>query len=297
MSYSQITHAGFADESHWNDGRFRSLGLVTLSSDNLEKLSNVLSKLLSESNVSEFKWKRVNGAKERFAALKLCEFAVKYAHQGILRIDVLIWDTEDARHKVPLRDDIANLQRMYYHLFKNVLRLRWPSNAVWQLYPDEHTAMDWESVQDFLERASENVEIERSLFTRGEFRLRLQREFAIENISPLVSHEHPFLQVADLFAGLAAFSREKFNEYQQWLKGTSPQLQLLEDTEPEVRLSGSTKERFPVLQKLDDLCKQRKLGVSLKSSRGLKTFDPSNPINFWLYEPQHPEDKAPTKKR
>lgn len=139
---------------------------MTLSSDNLEKLSNDLSKRLSASNVKEFKWKKVNGAKERFAALKLCDFAVEYAYQGILRIDVLIWDTEDARHKVLLRDEIANLQRMYYHLFKNVLRLRWLSDAVWQLYPDEHTAMDWEIVQDFLEYASENVGIERSLFTR-----------------------------------------------------------------------------------------------------------------------------------
>lgn len=94
-----------------------------------------------------------------------------------------MWDTEDARHKVLLREDIANLQRMYYHLFKNVLRLRWPSNAVWQLYPGGHTAMDWECVQDFLDRAGENGEIEKSLFTRGAFRLRLQREFAIEKIS------------------------------------------------------------------------------------------------------------------
>lgn len=194
---------------------------------------------------------KINGAKERFAALKLCDFAVEYAYQGILRIDVLIWDTEDARHKVLLRDEIANLQRMYYHLFKNVLRLRWLSDAVWQLYPDEHTAMDWEIVQDFLEYASENVEIERSLFTRGKFRLRLQREFTIEKISPSSLQEYPFIQLADLFAGLVVFSREKFDEYQRWLEKTSSQLKLLEDTEPEVRLSGSTKERFSVLQKLN----------------------------------------------
>jgi hypothetical protein len=50
-----------------------------------------------------------------------------------------------------------------------------------------------------------------------------------------------------------------------------------------------------VLKKFDETCKERKLGVSLKTKKGLWTPDPQRPINFWLYEPQHPEDKAPQK--
>jgi len=36
------------------------------------------------------------------------------------------------------------------------------------------------------------------------------------------------------------------------------------------------------------------MGVSLRKYKGLRTMKPSNPINFWWYEPQSDLDKAPT---
>lgn len=296
MTAGRITHLGFSDESNWNTGRFRSLGLVTMPIDQIDAAETELCRLLEESQVSEFKWKKLDGAKERFAAVKLCEFAVAKASAGRLRVDVLIWDTEDSRHKIAGRDDIANLGRMYYHLFRNVLRARWPKTAAWRLHPDEHTAMDWNTVQDCLQSVAESLELEHSLFTEGQFRLRLRQEFGIESIQPVASSEHALLQLADLFAGLAVFSREKFAEYQQWLAKTSQQLRLVDDQGSLDGLSRSAKERFQVLKEFDQMCKQRKLGVSLKSKQGLWTPNPGSPINFWMYEPQHPGDKAPTRK-
>lgn len=296
MTPQEITHIGFADESNWNKGRFRSLGLVTTSLENLKTLNDELRKLLEESQVTELKWKNLAGAKERFAAIKLVTFAVEQACAGNLRIDVLIWDIEDSRHKVVGRDDTANLARMYYHLFRNVLRKRWPDDAVWRLCPDEHTVLDWNTIQDCLENVSQQVKVEKDLFTQGSFRLRLQKEFSIDTIEPVASHQEPSLQLADLFAGLAVFSREKFKEYQQWLRSNSPPPSLLESPAPEEKLSRSQRERFKVLKEFDEICKKRKLGVSLKSSRGLRTHDPKRPINFWLYKPQHSDDKAPTRK-
>ena len=290
-----VTHAGFADESHWNMGRFRSLGLVTTALERLKMLEDGVRDLLNDSGVEGFEWKKLRGARERFAAEKLCRFAVEKASQGVLRVDVLIWDIEDRRHKIPGRDDIANLERMYYHLFRNVLRLRWPNNAVWRLHPDEHTALDWETIQDCLENVSVGIEVDRSLFAPGSFRLRLRREFGVEEIKPVSSDEHPLLQLADLFAGLAVFSWDKFDEYEKWLRTTSPQLALLPTDEAVSSTSSSTRERFPVLKEFDSLCKQKRLGVSLNTHRGLRTLNPKKPINFWMYEPQHPEDKAPRK--
>ena len=52
---SAVTHIGFADESHWNKGRFRSLGLVTLPLNCLEFVESEVRRLLSESQVS-FAW-------------------------------------------------------------------------------------------------------------------------------------------------------------------------------------------------------------------------------------------------
>jgi len=290
-----INHVGFADESHWNTGRFRSLGLATLPVDCLKILDGEVHRLLDESNVREFKWKRLAGARERFAAGKLCKYAVEKSCAGQLRVDVLVWDTEDSRHNVFKRDDVANLERMYYHLFRNVLRARWPNDAVWRLHPDHRTAMHWDTVKDCLENVSATVEVNRSLFTGGQFRIRLRREFGIEEIKPVSSEAYPLLQLADLFAGLAVFSREKFNEYSKWLQDTSPQQRLFEDADISKDPSRSTRERFPVLKEFDEMCKRRKLGVSLKSKSGLWTPKPENPLNFWLYEPQSPGDKAPQK--
>ncbi|ABY35032.1 MAG TPA: DUF3800 domain-containing protein [Chloroflexus aurantiacus] len=296
MTNQTITHIGFSDESNWNTGRFRSLGLVTLPICHLDSFNRELCSLLRESQIHEFKWNKVNGAKERFAAQKMCHFAIEKARNDQLRVDVLIWNIQDSRHSIKGRDDVANLERMYYHLFRNVMRARWPNNAVWRLHPDEHTGFDWKTIQDCLKAKSVTFKEEHPLFSGG-FRVRLHQEFGIEEIRQVSSQQHLLLQIADLFAGLAVFSYEKYEKYEQWINTQSSQLTLFGNEQHSANESPtrSENERFQVLKTFDDRCKQLKLGVSLKSNRGLRTPDPNNPINFWMYEPQHPEDRAPVK--
>lgn len=297
MMATRITHVGFSDESNWNTGRFRSLGLVTMPLEALDDVTQRLEQLLAKSGVKEFKWKNLGGVKEQVAAGKMCDFAIEEALKKRLRVDVLIWDIQDSRHNIKGRDDIANLQRMYYHLFRNVLRARWPKNAIWRLHPDEHTAMDWQTVEDCLQSVAESWELEHSLFTGSKFRLRLRQEFALEEIIPVTSQKQPLLQLADLFAGMAVFSRDQFDAYQEWLKTQGGQSQLIEtDEETRAQASRRSISRFQVLRHFYEACKKCKLGVSLKSKGGLWTPNPENPINFWMYEPQRPEDKAPTRK-
>lgn len=291
MKEPRVTHVGFSDESNWNTGRFRSLGLVTAPLDHLEDLE----RKARASSVAELKWSRLTGARERSAALSMCDLAVQAACEGKLRVDVLVWDIQDERHDVRGRDDVANLQRMYYHLFRNVLRARWPDDAVWRLHPDEHTAMNWQAVEDCLQSVAQQYAVDRSLFTGGKFRVRLRREFGIEEIRPVSSGRHPLLQLADLFAGMAVFSRNKFPQYRTWLseREREGQSDLFADDGRQVEASRSMRARFEVLRHFDSLCKKHKLGVSLKSRQGLWTPKPENPLNFWLYEAQHPLDKAP----
>ena len=292
------THVAFADETSWNIGRYRGIALVTQQREDLARITQELQDILADSEVSEFKWENLRSARERFAALKTVKYAVQSAACGILRVDVLTWDIEDSRHKVVGRDDIGNLQRMYYHLFRNVLRARWPNDSTWELRPDEQTAIKWNELKEFLELASTQIELHRDLFTQGKFILRLTREFRVERITPCQSDE-ALIQMADLFAGLAAYSRSSYDCYEMWRRTCAPVRQArlfpLEQEAP-TRLSGSDRERCQVLDKFNDLCKSRRMGVSLESHRGLKTFGPTNPINFWWYEPQHDEDKAPVRK-
>lgn len=221
---------------------------------------------------------------------------MEFTTQGGLRVDTLIWDTYDSRHQVPGRDDVANLQRMYYHLFKNVLQRRWPRGSTWRLCPDENTALDWMTVQDYLDMAGVGFRVDGDLFSGG-FRLRLQRDFRVLQISEACSAETPLCQLADLFAGLGAFSHLAYDRYESWLNPQSGQMQLELGLDSSSREPGkSDRERFVIMKHLDDECKKRKMGVGLKSSWGFQTHDPRQPINFWLYEPQHPDDKAPVKR-
>jgi type I restriction enzyme R subunit len=89
------------------------------------------------------------------------------------------------------------------------------------------------------------------------------------------------------------FHKGRFEDYQKWLQATSLQAFLFDEADASIHRSRTSRERFWVLKEFDEACKQRKLGVRLSTRRGLWTPRPPNPINFWMYEPQHPEDKAP----
>ena len=84
----KVTHVVFSDESNWNKGRYRSLALVTLPIEYLECFNDELTDLFRSSSISgEFKWKNVRGSREKFAAQKICNFAIENARHGRLRID------------------------------------------------------------------------------------------------------------------------------------------------------------------------------------------------------------------
>ncbi len=292
------SHIAFADESYYTTGRYRSLGAVTLPSEHQKDVCQVLEQLLLESGVTEFKWHKLRGARERFAAIKLIDETIGLACSAVLRVDVLIWDTQDNRHSIAGRDDIANLQRMYYHLFRNVLLNRWPAGTTWALYPDENSALDWDTFHQYLDAAGTSLEIGGGILDPDPFHLELREEYNVVQVEEICSVMAPLCQVADLFAGLAVYSRTAYNRYVLWLPQATGQLPLGLDFHENAAEDSFTKrerERFTVLRHLDSRCKNHTLGVGLKSSRGLRTYQPSSPINFWPYLPQTPADKAPTR--
>jgi len=294
---SPITHFAFVDESNWNTGRFRALGAVSLKTDAYTILSGKISKLLEESNVIELKWSKVTDAKYRFAAEKVNNLVIEQAVVGSLRVDVLSWDIEDKRHGIKGRDDIENLHRMYHHLLKNIMKDRWEDDAVWHLKPDEHTALRFEDIHYFLEIKETGVAIEDvSLFSSNPKRY-WRKYYNIIGFEPVTSEKEVLVQIADIFAGMVCFSRACYEKYKNWERSNSQQQTLFEYEKKTDQLSKSEKTRFELLKKFNEKCKCRRLGVSLDSCNGLKTFDPSKPINFWWYEPQGDYDKAPTKQR
>lgn len=282
----------YSDESGFPAQRFQAIGVVSGPSEHLASLRRELASVLKDKGISEVKFEEVRGYRPKVeAAFCFCDLAIGFSAERKIRIDVLIWDLQDSRHAVIGRDDIANLHRMYYKVLTNLGR-RWHINE-WKLIPDENSAINWREIQDFLNMTRLNrprPELLR-LFDSSE-----EYKFFKFSVAPQCSHKEPLIQLADLFAGLAVFSRNKGASFVGWLSTEESKHQLvLFDREQDVTEKASKADlvRFHLLKRFDECCKQKRLGVSVRTRRYLHTFNPENPINFWNYEPQHEMDIAP----
>lgn len=117
-----FSHLVFSDESKHENGRYWGIGAVSCAYPNYSKIKNEIKRLLDESDVTEFEWKKLKTAKYKFAAEKMVDYAIRLAVNNEIRIDVITWDMHDSRHKNIIgRDDEENFARMYFHLYKNIL--------------------------------------------------------------------------------------------------------------------------------------------------------------------------------
>lgn len=282
--------ASYTDESAVTAERFRSVCAVSMPRDMETYFSGLIAGCLASSGVSEFKWNALNSARSRFCAVKMIDAVLANCGADAVRVDVLVWDTHDERHAIKNRDDAANLERMFFHLLRVSMKRRVVGD--WHVFPDERLGTDWQTLRECLASAGA---------WKRRFDYPLLQEayselfFRVRELTPVESHATPITQVADLFAGMAAFSRKHEGVFRKWTAATDVQQNLFERPE-EPSLSNRLEERFRVIPHLAEQCKRRKLGVSLKTNGYLLTKNPASPMNFWHYEPQNELDRAPTRR-
>lgn len=279
----------FTDESNIDSKRFSALSAVSMPYEHFSLVNGQVRWIVSTSEVREIKWEKVRNDRYYRCAEELLAFIIKNVQAYDLRVDVLVWDTHDSRHDVFGRDDIANYERMFYHLLRSSMTRR-PAGSVWHIYPDERNGIDWDTVRGCLTSVGMRNRLEHTLFGC----LYSDPSFLIKTFQERNSEEEPLIQVADLFSGLAVFSYEKYQAYLAWRHQDKGQMCLF-NTGPTRKLSNGERYRSRLLYQFDVMCKERKLGVSLHEEQRLRTFNPLNPINFWPYTPQGDYDKAPTR--
>jgi hypothetical protein len=282
-----MPYHAYGDESYISAERYRAIGIFSFPAIYAADIRRDLEGLLTQANVSEFKWNKVSSAKYRFCALALIKHVFENLAARRYKVDVLVWDTQDARHAIQGRDDERNFERMFFHLLKNAMKRRGRGEA-WHVFPDEKEGIDWATIGQCLQSAGRWQEYVTHALLDPEW---LDRNYILRHLEHCISHNEPSCQLADLFTGLAVFSRRQHREYLQAVNSSTPQHRLFPETV--TALSAGIREKSTVLSDLDRRCKAGKLGVSLRSTKGLETRDPKGPINFWLYRPQHLHDRAP----
>ena len=291
----RVTHLAFADESHWNTDRYRALGLVTLEAQWQVDIEQAIKENLIKHGITgELKWSKIDRDRDRDAACDLLRTALGLIAQNQLRVDVLIWDIEDSRHKVRRRDDLNNLQRLLYRICIDVLTRRWPAQAHWTIYADQQSGIDWDNLPLMLRRG-----LARHHRQQPPQLIESVSSPSIAELRPVTSHATPIVMLADLFSGLAVFSHEHWTDFQEWRQEQRGQRRLppTQENERLLQLSKRTKMRFSVLDTVLTTCHQLKLDTTLDTCEGLRTRDPACPLNFWFYRPQGAYDKAPQKQK
>jgi len=222
----KVTHIAFSDESHWNIGRYRSICLITLPISSQKKIEDAIEEISNKNKISELKWSGLKSSKERKAANELLELLVDLSKQGLIRADVIVWDTHDPRHDLPGRDDVKNLERMYYHLLSNALRKRWLNGCNWVLCPDEHSSLNWKKLNDCITaKGMGSLKMRKEPITNRIY-LTLTEQFDVDRLEPVDSSCNSIIQLSDLLAGIVVYSRENYEKYRQWCEENNDQMSL-----------------------------------------------------------------------
>jgi len=288
----QCTHFCFGDESHHNVGRYRAIAAVSVPRRNFGRVNDDISAILELSGIKkEFSWEKVRTADYRRAAQRILDCSVELARQRILFIDVLVWDTHDDRHKIIGRDDDANIGRMWYHLLKHVIEKRGRSSSVWQLFPHQGSAANWGVIRQKINSALGHAPDERKCVIRSVIAV---HNSPIRSISPQKAESIPLIQVADLYAGLATYSRTHFQIYQDWIQLHYSRTSTYSHSP--VVTTNSERQRFMIMEQFWKLVRRRNLGITFEVTNGLETSPyPLRPVNIWFYRPQHHFDRAPVR--
>src|SRR5215472_14339151 len=116
------THAAYTDETQYNVGQVRGLGMVSVRAEDATALAGEVRSILAPSGVRECKWEKLRSAKTRFAGSTLLRWSVDRALASALRIDTLTWDVGTSQPQSA--PHMKRLHAMYADLLSRILPLR-----------------------------------------------------------------------------------------------------------------------------------------------------------------------------
>ncbi len=283
----------FSDESGV-DGSNRYQAICTISGrrEDMRVIHKELKVCLLKHQCSEIKFSKIKGGLKYFNCAKdFIDVGLRRCYEGLICVEVMVWDIYDSRHAVKGRDDGENFSRMYYHCLKSSVK-NWQAAASWELYPDENSLIDWPKLSFYLSRTNFAEPYKEAKLLFEELRqLKLQK---IHPPKPSSSSKFFIIQLADLFAGIVRTSHSEGQKLIDWRKAKDSKSTFF-PIDYDLAISNNQKAKYEVMSHFKDKAEELSLGVNLSKCKYFKTFNKSKNIFLWKYEPQYENDKAPTK--
>jgi len=289
----EITHLAYSDESsHTTSDRYGAIAVISIKASIRQELESTLMPLISQIP-NEYKWEKFKNKKYLDASKEIFDELFNQAVKGNLRIDTIIWDSEDTRYYRNNTNYDSKLRVLYYLRLRDIFAKRWEANTNWEISIDNQRQIDCDQLKGFLKHYSFNT-LEETILGKAYDMWELMQtpiKFQIGKLHQVDSKKESFIQIADIFAGMSAYSHNKSDELLEWLKFDGLQHPDAHGNfQPTLGLPGIEKSeykgrelwRFRFIKHVQEKCKTKKYQVSLSFKRGLHTFDPKSPINFFF---------------
>lgn len=263
--------------------------MIVVSKEKYNEVNDTLNETLIKYKINpkKFKWNKFNSMDKVNALREFLDNFFKLMSHDLAYINTIIWDIHDSRHEILRRDDEKNLSLMYYKLIKNFAEDKLKNGDKLTIYPDRQNSIDWKKIEEILPNDGVYNTKKLSFCTVGYSKIFIEESNTDEN---------PFIQIADIFAGLARTSYIDYEKYEKWINKGQQSLFPNENLN-DIEITGREEHRFKIYKYINTYSKHKSWTVSLKTNHGFCTFDKSKPLNFWFYKPQHKKDKAPLKNR
>lgn len=271
----------YIDESAYTNGRYRSVAAISIESHH-PIIEDALQDALAKCRHDDFKWERLANGDHVRAAIEALDLILPLVQRGFARIDVLVWDVWDSRHSVPGRNDIENLAAMHWHLLTDVVGKRWPNKSNWKGHADQQNGILYTKLRESVESGAS-----------AKAQLPAGEQIRISEIVEVHSEDEPFIQLADLFAGIGQYSCDHAKTFAPYWAMLDEELKALYEAKRPPFSSNRDRARFRVLRHL--VTRSQGLGLPLAAHKedGLATSRATATLRFWKYQPQGDYDKAP----
>jgi len=214
------THFAYSDEScYTTSDNFGAISILSFTAEIKSQLESTIFPFLGEMP-NEYKWSKFESRNYLDVSKQIFDVLFQYAIHGQLRIDAIIWQTNDPRYPRNQTNSGEKLSVLYYIRLRDMLSKRWGADGHWAIFVDEQGQMNWEELESYLEYASRNKFASTLLGPKYDLNWLLQNhtKYSLEKLESVSSCDEPFVQIADIFAGMAAYSHNRSSLLLEWLQ-------------------------------------------------------------------------------